>query len=96
VQPMVESKIAYRVLTDITAKSTHSAVEALVSQDLASLAEIVTKSSVDGAVSTLYAALKVFKQARPYGGSRLRHDQACWAAEMFLNEWEGLVVVQFD
>jgi hypothetical protein len=35
------------------------------------------------------AALAAFNQNRPRG-TRLRHDQACWAAEMFLSEWSGL------
>jgi hypothetical protein len=38
------------------------------------------------------AALAAFKEARPYGVTRFRHDQACWAAEMFLTEWESLAV----
>lgn len=35
-------------------------------------------------------ALAAFKKAKPHGATRHRHDQACWAAEMFLNEWQGL------
>jgi hypothetical protein len=31
-----------------------------------------------------------FKKAKPYGVTRSHHDQACWAAEMFLNEWASL------
>lgn len=38
------------------------------------------------------AALAVFKEARPYGVTRFHHDQAYWAAEMFLGEWSGPVI----
>jgi hypothetical protein len=83
VQPVVvnNSRIANRVLTDKTPKSTLFGVKPPVSQNTQTVA-----------VYELNAALEVFKQARPYGGSRLRHGQACWAAEMFLNEWESLAV----
>jgi hypothetical protein len=62
-----ESKIANREVTAKTAKSTPFGAEVPVSQDIASLAGIVSKSSVAVAVSELNAALEVFKQARPYG-----------------------------
>jgi hypothetical protein len=44
-------------------------------------------------VATLPAyrsALAEFKDHRPPGVTRLRHDQAVWATEMFLNEWEAM------
>jgi hypothetical protein len=44
-------------------------------------------------VAELRGELAKFKQARPYGATRFRHDQACWAAEMFLNEWESLAAI---
>jgi hypothetical protein len=34
--------------------------------------------------------LAKFKESRPHGVTRFRHGQACWAAEMFLTEWEEL------
>jgi hypothetical protein len=37
-------------------------------------------------------ALAAFKTRRQPGITRFRHDQACWAGEMFLNEWESLAV----
>jgi hypothetical protein len=40
----------------------------------------------------LRQAFLVFKNLRPYGITRFHHDQACWVAEMFLNEWEDLAV----
>jgi hypothetical protein len=39
---------------------------------------------------TYRCALAEFKERRPHGVTRLRHDQACWVAEMFLNEWEPM------
>jgi hypothetical protein len=42
------------------------------------------------AISELNTALEAFRKACPTGVTRLRHDQACWAAEMFLREWAGL------
>lgn len=44
-------------------------------------------------VATLPAyrsALVKFKDHRPHGFTRFRHDQACWAAEMFLIQWGEL------
>jgi hypothetical protein len=38
------------------------------------------------------ATVAAFKEARPYGVTRFRHDQACWAAEMFLNECGSLAI----
>jgi hypothetical protein len=32
-------------------------------------------------------AFDTFRAYRPYGITRFRHDQAVWAAEIFLNEW---------
>jgi hypothetical protein len=29
-------------------------------------------------------------KARPHSATRFRHDQACWAAEMFIDEWGAL------
>jgi hypothetical protein len=43
-------------------------------------------------VATLRAGLAAFKKAKPYGATRSRHEQACWVAEMFLNEWESLAI----
>jgi hypothetical protein len=42
------------------------------------------------AVDHYRAALTKFKDRRSHGVTRLRHDQACWAAEMFLDEWEAM------
>jgi hypothetical protein len=44
---------------------------------------------------TYQAALAKFKEHRPHGFTRFRHDQAVWAAEMFLNEW-GELACEFD
>jgi hypothetical protein len=41
-------------------------------------------------VDAYRAALANFKKRRPHGITRLRHDQACWAGEMFLGEWETM------
>jgi len=41
------------------------------------------------------SALAEFKDNRPHGVTRLRHDQACWAAEMFLGEW-GAMAAEFS
>ncbi|HEV7910733.1 MAG TPA: hypothetical protein VGP28_06540 [Methylocella sp.] len=40
-------------------------------------------------------ALAEFKQRAARGTTRFRHDQACWAAEMFLNEWQS-VAIEFE
>jgi len=40
--------------------------------------------------SAYRAALAKFAERRPHGVTRLRHDQAYWAAEMFLGEWETM------
>jgi hypothetical protein len=42
--------------------------------------------------ATLRAGLAAFKERRPYSVTRFRHDQACWAAEVFLAEWKELVI----
>jgi hypothetical protein len=38
-------------------------------------------------VADYRAALAEFEKHRPHGFTRFRHDQACWAGEMFLHEW---------
>jgi hypothetical protein len=41
------------------------------------------------------AALAKFKDNRPHGVTRFRHDQAAWAAEMFLDKW-GELAAEFS
>jgi hypothetical protein len=41
-------------------------------------------------VAELRGELAKFKQAQPYGTARLRHDQACWAAQRMGKPGRGL------
>jgi hypothetical protein len=41
-------------------------------------------------VASYRYALAKFKETRARCVTRFRHDQACWAAEMFLTEWEAM------
>jgi hypothetical protein len=67
-----------------------TAVQAKKSDFACTPATLATIATVDA----YRAALANFKKRRSHDVTRLRHDQACWAAEMFLGEW-GAMTAEF-